>query len=276
MRRAPIFWSTIFLIFLGAAPVDVQRHCDHADGQNWLATDLGCLHFKSFAGDSLSEHPNLVIVLHGDAPFNKPGYHYRMAQRIAQTNKNTIAVGILRPGYTDPENYTSAGERGITTGDNYTPEVIAALEMAIADLQKRYQPQKTLLVGHSGGAALVGDLIGTYPNLADAAVLAACPCEVSRWRAHMQGVQPLNWAWSFPVRSVSPHQLASKVSRKIPVLLIAGENDEVVPLSIIQEYVRLLTKNGVNARLVVLPQEGHEILLDPKVGKEIAELVKGD
>lgn len=275
MRLAPIFWYTLFLIFLGSAPVDVQRHCDHADGQNWLATDLGCLHFKSFTGDSLSEHPNLVIVLHGDAPFNKPGYQYRMAQRIAQANKNTIAVGILRPGYTDSENFTSAGERGITTGDNYTPEVIASLQMAIVDLQKRYQSPKTILVGHSGGAALVGDLIGTYPNLADAAVLAACPCVVPRWRAHMQGVQPLNWAWSFPVRSISPHQLAGRVSRKIPVLLVAGENDEVVPLSIIQDYVQLLTKNGVKARLVVLPKEGHEILLDPWVGKEIAVLVKG-
>jgi pimeloyl-ACP methyl ester carboxylesterase len=132
-----------------------------------------------------------------------------------------------------------------------------------------------VLVGHSGGAALVGDLIGTYLNLADAAVLVACPCEVPSWRAHMQEIQPLNWAWSFPVRSVSPHQLANRVSRKIPVWLVAGENDEVVPLSIIQGYVQLLTKNGVNARLVVLPQEGHEILLDPRVGKEITEFVRG-
>jgi hypothetical protein len=34
----------------------VQRQCDHADGQNWLATDLGCLHFNF-------DHPGLFSVV---------------------------------------------------------------------------------------------------------------------------------------------------------------------------------------------------------------------
>jgi len=40
---------------------------------------------------------------------------------VAATNRDVGAVGLLRPGYTDPQGNTSDGERGLTMGAIGTP-----------------------------------------------------------------------------------------------------------------------------------------------------------
>lgn len=59
-----------------------------------------------------------MIVLHGDAPRSKPDYQETFAAQAA-TGRDVVAIGLLRPGYTDPKGNVSEGERGQTTGDNY-------------------------------------------------------------------------------------------------------------------------------------------------------------
>ena len=74
------------------------------------------------------KNPVMLLVLHGDSPFNNPSYQYLIASRIANESENVVAVGILRPGYTDKEGNYSKGKRGKATGDNYTKEVLMSIK----------------------------------------------------------------------------------------------------------------------------------------------------
>ena len=44
---------------------------------------------------------------------------------------------------------------------------------------------------------------------------------------------------------------------KVPVLLLHGELDDIVPLNQSQEMASALKRSGVETKLVIMPQEGH-------------------
>ena len=104
-------------------------------------------------------------------------------------------VALTRPGYTDDQGRISEGHT-LGRRDNYTPRNIAAVGGAIAALKSHYRPRRVIYLGHSGGAAIGGVLIGKSRGLIDAAVLVSCPCDIPRWLRERH--QP---AWQ---RSVSP------------------------------------------------------------------------
>jgi len=243
------------------------------DSTQWVATPLGNLHFYTYKSDSLTLNPTLVIVLHGDAPFNKPGYQYKAAKTIAVQNINTIAVGLLRPGYTDPDGNTSDGVRGLTTGDNYTPEVINAIAAAITKLKAIYNPGKIVLVGHSGGSAITADIIGVKPGLVNAAAVVSCPCNVPEWRAYMGSKQPGYAAWKDPVKSISPNTVAANVAKNTKVVVISGKDDDVCPTQLSVDYYNQLKQYGVNAKLIQIEGEKHDILLHDDVFAAIKEMI---
>lgn len=80
-----IYWIILLASALSACSLEscqsAKTDCSKKDPVQWVTTSLGCLHFYSYKNDSISSHPNLVIVLHGDAPFNNPGYQYILAKR---------------------------------------------------------------------------------------------------------------------------------------------------------------------------------------------------
>ena len=45
--------------------------------------DGQCQRLQTFASAQISEHPVLVVTLHGDSPFRPPSYHYRFAELVA-------------------------------------------------------------------------------------------------------------------------------------------------------------------------------------------------
>lgn len=249
------------------------KGCAEKDSTHWATTPLGCLYFNTYKSDSLTANPTLVIVIHGDAPFNKPGYQYRAAKLIAAQNSNTIAVGLLRPGYTDPDNNTSGGIKGLTTGDNYTPEVVNAIADAITGLKKIYHPGKVILAGHSGGSAITADIIGVKPGLVNAAVIVSCPCNVPEWRTYMGGLQPDVAAWKVPVTSISPNTVAGKISKSTRVTVISGKEDDVCPTRLSVDYYNQLNQYGINAKLIQIDGEKHEILLHSDVFAAIKEMI---
>lgn len=254
-----------------------------ADGQDtlkclqpdqWVSTSLGCLHFYSYSSDSVTENPNLVIVLHGDAPFNKPGYHYSMARKIAGECKNTIAIGLLRPGYTDPDNNTSGGQRGKATGDNYTMENIYALAEAINKLKTKYRARNTILAAHSGGAAISAGLLALKPEVVNKAVLVSCPCDVEKWRQYMSKQQPAVKDWKDSVNSISPVKVVNLIPKNTKIVMLSGEKDEITPINLSQEYYSELRKHGINSKLVQIPDKGHEVFLNEMVLNEIKALIE--
>jgi pimeloyl-ACP methyl ester carboxylesterase len=251
-----------------------QKSCDRGDSLHWVLTSLGCLHLYTFKNDSLSGRPNLVIVIHGDAPFNNPGYQYEVARLIAQRNKNTIAIGLLRPGYTDPDGNTSDGRKGLTTGDNYTPDIIDAIAEGIEKIKKNYHPLHTVLMGHSGGAAITGDIIGLKPGLVDKAILVSCPCDVPHWRKYMAEKQPGVSAWNDSVASISPESVAVKIRMSLDILIVCGDKDETTPIGLSIAYYQQLLKAGHRVKLIQVPNEGHEIFLTARLHNAVEEMLQ--
>ena len=105
----------VSIIFSKCHSNNTGNICSVKDSLQWVTTSTGCLHIYTYKSDKILSNPNLVVVIHGDAPFNKPGYQYLMAKKIAERNSNSIAIGLLRPGYTDPDGNTSDGKKGLTT-----------------------------------------------------------------------------------------------------------------------------------------------------------------
>ena len=223
-----------------------------------------------FRDAAVSANPDLIIVLHGDAPTERPGYHYRFAAEIARALPNTIAAGILRPGYTDPTGDRSDGERGLTTGDNYTPAVIDQLAAAIAQLQTRLHPARTTLIGHSGGAALAALLLELHPELASRALLVSCPCDLGPWRSHMLRLQ-LNPLWMLPVQSVSPIEGVTRLRPDAHLRVVVGAADIVAPPSMSWAFAEA-ARPIAHVALAVVPGAPHNMLFAPEVMRELRAL----
>ena len=134
-----------------------------ATGVMWVQGGPYRLKTSVYRSSELSPHPVLVVVLHGDAPFNKPDYQDTFAAKVAAANSDVIVAAILRPGYTDPQGNTSEGERGQTTGDNYNARNVDAIAAAIGELRQRFQARRLVVVGHSGGAAITAEHSGATP-----------------------------------------------------------------------------------------------------------------
>lgn len=215
-------------------------------------------------------HPVLVVVLHGDLP--RPSYHYKFAQKAAAEINNVVIAALLRSGYTDAMGDRSDGEMGQYDGDNYTPQVVDAVADAIKQLQQKFQPVRTVMVGHSGGSAITGVVLGRWPQLVDAALMVSCPCDVPAWRRHMFEVQKTR-IWLEPVKSLSPLDLAGKVSHTVRVRMLVGSDDPVAPPEFSQEYADALRKQGNDVKLTVLPGLKHNILLDPKVLEALKDCI---
>jgi predicted esterase len=226
----------------------------------WVATTQR-LKTKVYENGTLTAAPILIVVVHGDSPDGPPTYQYRFAQTAAAAIADTIVAAVLRPGYSDGED-RSDGMRGETTGDNYTPEVINAVGAAIAELKARYKPRRVVLVGHSGGSAIVGSLIGQQGSIANAALLVSCVCDLEAWRKHMRSTKG-GQIWERPVRSLSPLALIDGVPTSTKVSMLVGSDDQTTPPNLTLAYAEKLQNRGVAVDVTISPGLGHNILLEP-------------
>jgi predicted esterase len=240
----------------------------------WLVA--GGLNLKTRVSRSakIGESPVLILVLHGDSPFRPPSYQYEFAQRAASELEKVVVVALLRPGYCDEDRDCSSGVRGLTTGDNYTPEVLDAVAEVIVQLKAKYHASAVIVVGHSGGAAIAADLIGRAPSVAQGALLVSCPCDLWAWRQHMYRRQASNPVWLQPVKSLSPMDLAKSVSDRTHVLLLVGSKDPIAPPDLTERYAAALEKHGVSAPVTVAPNLEHDILLEPIAYEQLKALVE--
>ena len=241
--------------------------CASGVSDQWVRGGQDCLHMRVYRGAAPVENPDLIVVLHGD--LGGPGYMYAAARMLAQASDSVIAVGMLRPGYTDDDGNRSSGVGGRWVGDNYTTQVVDAIAAAIDTLRTAFKPAHVILVGHSGGAAITADLIGRHPHVVDAAVLVSCPRDLPRFRRHMFALQhqPI---WLMPVRSLSPMDLAGEVDPTTVVKVIVGGADNLAPPEYSRAYAARLEQQHVSVKLIEIPGAPHNILLDPRVLSEIS------
>ena len=125
----------------------------------WITGGRYRLQSRQFQSINISENPVLVVVLHDDAPRNKPDYQYSFAEQVASANDNVVAVALLRPGYMDPEGNRSEGNRGPSTGDNWNAINTDSIASAITKLKEQLNPRRVVIAGHSGGAAIAANIL---------------------------------------------------------------------------------------------------------------------
>ncbi len=105
-------------------------------------------------------------------------------------------------------------------------------------------------MGHGGGAAITGIIIGRSPKIIQGAILISCPCVVPEWRPEWR-------------HSLSPHEFVSSVDPKTVVLAMAGVRDMDVAPDFSKRYIKMLKTEKVIARCMVSPYLDHNTLQDP-------------
>ena len=256
-----------YLAALISAAVLCGQAPSTAEETLWITTSSGRLKAQVYQSAKSSGQPVLVVVLHGDLlgvrSVPRATYHYDFARDAAAKIDNLVVTALLRPGYRDHTGERSEGVQGRTTGDNYTPEVVDAVAEAIDQLKAKFKPARTILSGHSGGAAITGNLLGRWPAKVDGAFMLSCPCDLAAWRQHMRKMQNNHPIWSAPVTSLSPIELAGKVPSSVRVQLLVGAADDVAPPELSERYAGALRALGGNVTIDVMPGLGHEILNEP-------------
>ena len=194
----------------------------------------------------------LIILLHGDiSRGGAADYLYPVARTLAASNSNVTAVALLRPGYFDSKGNKSAGSNH-GKRDQYTKRNNDLVAQSIQALIGSLKPRHVVVLGHSGGAAQLGAIIGRYPNLVDSAVLVSCPCDIGRWRQ-----QKRRSAWS---RSQSPIRYVKSIGRNTRVIVMTGANDDNTSPALGAAYVEAAQSAGVAARFVRVPDATHSFV----------------
>lgn len=236
--------------------------------KRWIKTSLGHQRVGISYTEKTLKNPTLILFLHGDSPFSNPVYQYIIVKAITKNTKNTIAVGILRPGYQDNCGDQSEGNKGEIMGDNYSAEVIASLAEIVQQLKTELTPQKTIVMGHSGGAALSALLAARYPAMQDKTILLACPCDLHLWRQNMRKLTK-NKQWDLPMPGLSPIDEITKLDNNKEILVFAGSEDKVAPPALSNAYVKATKKAGKKISYHVLPGVDHNGITRPKAFKKI-------
>jgi pimeloyl-ACP methyl ester carboxylesterase len=281
MRAGLLLGAVVLTACQSAPPPQLSEESRRAltSGETkWMTANGLRVKTKVYKSRVLGDHVTLVVALHGDAPNAPPSIHDVFAQRVAEQVDRTVAVGVLRPGYSDGAGDRSQGERGRATGDNYTPVIVDAIAQLVEELKKSYAPTTVVMVGHSGGAAIIGNILGRWPSATDAALLVACPCNVPAWRRHMMKAYlwpygPFALIFSLPTHSLSPLELAGRVSTDVRVRVLVGDQDTVAPVRFSEQYAEAIGRRGVNVRLTVVPGLEHNMFLEPVVFAELSRLV---
>ena len=219
----------------------------------------------------------LAIIVHGDGGgFVTASYLDRLlavAARISQSAPDDGVVVLQRPGYRSPLG-TSEGHARMED-DDYTAENVQHLAAAVRTLRSTWKSSRVVWVGHSGGAALGALVLGREAGVADAAVLAGCPCgSIREWRTHRNASRgrPSDGLWP---RSLSPVDHMSALSPGMEIILITGDRDENTLARFNEPWLDKALSRGVNARMITLPGIGHGGVIDsPDLTRHTVQLLK--
>ncbi len=207
----------------------------------------------------------LVVQLHGGpGDSDKFGFGPGVIVNYVQV-LTARGYAVLRPNYRGSAGYGNAFLRDIVGSyfKNMHLDVLAGIDTlvknGIAD------PDRLAVMGWSAGGHLTNKLITVTTRFKAASSTAGGADWMSLFaqsdeRAHRAvwfGGMP--WGRNAPTEAFwnnSPLKDASSV--KTPTLIVAGQEDARVPMVQGLEFFRALEHNGVPARLLVAPREGHQ------------------
>lgn len=262
-RFVPRLLATIAIASLGASPAWAAV-CDKEDFETRVSGVSECLLMRRYGTE---EPAAMVVWLHGNLTSGNPAsYQFAIAQKAATdlAADRVLSVAVVRPGYPDGSGGSSSGN-DYGRGDNWNRANILEVAEAIERLRSRFRPDRLIVAGHSGGAAIAAVLLGMRPQLAQAAVLVACPCDTVAWRTGRSRGQWL---------SENPIDWIDRVERAVKVIALTGSQDLTTPSGLAQGYAERLATRGVDARFEAIPDEGHNNAFgSAAVARAVASLI---
>jgi len=257
--------AAIVALFWGASEAPAADCA--ADFKTRVAAGDECLVIGVYGAPAAKT--TMVVFIHGDGSRGGASdYLFPTAETYGAPG--VVAVGLIRPGYYDSSDNRSTGESYRREGDGYKPHIVDAVAAALRNLKSHFGAARVVLAGHSGGAAISGVIMGKYPGLADAAVLAACPCNVPEWRVLRRGRN--NWT-----ESLSPHDFIDGIAEGAEIVAITGGGDRNTGPILAREYVEAVTARGIKARFIKLPDVSHNGAARSDAFKDaVRRLVAGD
>lgn len=119
----------------------------------------------------------------------------------------------------------------------------------MAALKAHHKAGRVVMIGHSGGAANAGVLLGSRPDIVDAVILISCPCDVPTWRDR-RGRKPLN-------NPQSPHDYLDKVKPSAKIYTVTGTRDTNTAPYLAKAYVAAAQARGLAAVYLEVEGAGH-------------------
>jgi acetyl esterase/lipase len=130
----------------------------------------------------------------------------------------------------------------------------------------RGDPHRTIVLGHSAGGHLALWLAGEIADLAGVVALAPVACLGLAWELGLGNGAVAEFLQGSPAEVPGRYQSADPARRPSAVhrVLIHGNADEIVPIELSREYVRLRQGDPANVKLVELPAGDHFDVVDPQ------------
>ncbi|MBI4983823.1 MAG: alpha/beta fold hydrolase [Rhodocyclales bacterium] len=241
------------VLLAGLAPSAAAAPCEQNDHLTRVSGGGECLLVKTFG--QAAQAAMLFVLIHGAHSSGSPATSMvgPAAALQRQAAPNAVAVALLRPGYNNAAGEYSSGN-AVGRADNFYVENIDVVADAIGRLKTFHKARRVVLIGHSSGAAIAGVILGRHPGLADAAVLAACPCDVPTWRA-MRGRSGSPWISESALRYVE------RIPAATGVAVIVGTQDVDTPPALSVAYAEALRARGIAAELSLLDGIDHVAII---------------
>ena len=191
----------------------------------------------------------VVVFLHGDVSGGGPAkYHESLMRLVAARAKNSTTIALIRPGYDNGQGLKSPGTNH-KRRDQYTKKNNDLVAQTLQSIRAVYPDSKLVAIGHSGGGAQLGAVIGRYPGIVDTAFLLSCPCDIKKWRAKHR---------PFPrSEKQSPIKFAGTIDTKTKVIAVTGAVDKNTWPALAEAYIAKAKANGVEASFVSVSGAGH-------------------
>jgi acetyl esterase/lipase len=130
----------------------------------------------------------------------------------------------------------------------------------------RGDPHRTIVLGHSAGGHLALWLAGELADLSGVVALAPVASLRLAWELRLGNGAVGEFLQGSPEEVPGRYQAADPANRpsSVPRVLIHGTADEIVPIELSREYVRLRRCDPAFVKLVELPAGDHFDVIDPQ------------
>jgi dienelactone hydrolase len=234
-----------------------EESCRALPAAAWVVVDGRGDCIRYFPSGAQRSNPVAAVFLHGDRllqlwndrefttlrELRVVGYagasparvQEEVARNAAAAQRPFIFLG--RPGV-----YGSSGDHK----ERRRPREVALVDAALDAIKARYDVERFVLAGHSGGGHLVGALLSRRADVGCAVIAAGVVAVEAR-------IQALGWPKDATGYAdyVDPIKEVGRIPRgdALRVFVIGDPRDGVVPFSTARAYVEALRRHGVAAHL---------------------------